>query len=117
MWRSGLGARPLESMTPELRDRRDWRLLWLSSIQAFADARGSGFSFTDCMSSYFDEVNLGQPDAYEKRLEAGDVNSAEATAVRSFHSLVETYESPNADDLDDQTILQDPQWREIVVSA
>jgi hypothetical protein len=101
-------------------ERREWRLIWLGSIQAFADGYTQakpGFSFVDCMSSYFDEAYLREENAYDKRLAAGYVTSAEVAAVHRFQSLAERYESPNGNDRDTRAILQDPNWLEVVAAA
>jgi hypothetical protein len=110
-------------------DRRNWRLLWLGSIQAFADSetqlarwpnssgRPSQFSFVNCMSSYFDEANLREENAYQDRLASGEVTTAEVEAVAAFHSLAESYESPGNDDGNSQAILRDPKWQEVVRAA
>ncbi len=110
-------------------DRREWRLLWLGSIQAFADsytqktrwpvptkARHQS-SFVDCMSGYFDEAYLREPDAYDRLLAAGQVTPAERAAVSKFHSLAECYESPRGDDRNSEAILRDPKWQEVVSAA
>ena len=110
-------------------DRRNWRLLWLGAIQAFADsetqsarwpnssARPSQFLFVNCMSSYFDEANLREENAYQNRLASGQVTTAEFAAVTAFHSLAETYESADNDDGNSQAILSDPNWQEVVRAA
>jgi hypothetical protein len=69
------------------------------------------------MSDYFDEAYLREPDAYDKRLAAGQVTAAEVAAVSKFHSLAECYESPSGDDGNSEAILRDPQWQEVVAAA
>jgi len=110
-------------------DRREWRLLWLGSIQAFADSDTQkarwptqtkarhAYSFVDCMSGYFDEAYMREADAYDRRLAAGQVTSAEVAAVSKFHSLAECYESPSGDDWNSEAILRDPEWQEVVAAA
>jgi hypothetical protein len=117
------------STTAERKDRREWRLLWLGSVQAFADSYSQrirwsaasktnpSFSFVDCMSSYFDEAYLSPEDAYDKRLARGDLTPAEVAAVTKFHSLAQSYESPGGHDWDSQAILRDPKWQEVVAAA
>ena len=116
-------------MSAEQDERREWRLLWLSSMQAFADSYTQmtrwpaatkakpRFSFVGCMSGYFDEAYLREPDAYNTRLAAGQVSSAEVAAVSRFHSLAESYESPTEDDWNSEAILRDPKWQEVVAAA
>jgi hypothetical protein len=113
----------------EQEGRREWRLLWLGSIQAFADAytqktrwpaatkANPRFSFVDCMSGYFDEAYMREPDAYDRRLAAGQVTSAEVAAVSKFHSLAESYESPTSDDWNSEAILRHPEWQKVVAAA
>ena len=110
-------------------DRRNWRLLWLGSIQAFADSetqRGrwpsrsgepSQFSFANCMSSYFDEAGLREENAYHERLASGHVTTTEIAAITTFHALAEIYESPGNDDANSQAILKDPNWQKVVRAA
>lgn len=108
------------SITAAQDERREWRLLWLGSIQAFADSftqTKPGFSFADCMSGYFDEAYLRDTDAYQRRLAAAQVTPAEIAAVADFHALAECYESPNNDDRDTRAILNDPKWQAVVGAA
>jgi len=110
-------------------ERREWRLLWLGSIQAFADSHTQKtrwpattkakprFSFVDCMSDYFDGAYLREPDAYDRRLAAGQVTAAEVEAVTKFHSLAECYESPTGNDWNSEAILRDPKWQDVVAAA
>lgn len=119
----------IETKSSQQEDRRNWRLLWLGSIQAFADSetqlarwpvsskRPSQFSFANCMSSYFDEANLREENAYQNRLATGQVTTAEIEATKAFHSLAETYESPRNDDGNSQAILRDPNWQAVVRAA
>lgn len=114
-------------MTEEEDDqRRHWRLLWLSSLQAFSDKetqanrwldtaeRNPHFSFVECMCSYFDDAYLGEADAYEKRLARGHLSPDEAAAVAEFHALAQRYESPNGNDWDAEAVLRDPNWQKVV---
>jgi hypothetical protein len=116
-------------MVADRDNHRRWRLLWLGSIQAFADSYTQKAqwlatteirhhaSFSDCMSGYFDGANLCEPNAYERRLTEGQINPAEVAAVSKFHSLAECYESPSGDDWNSDAILRDPKWQEVVAAA
>lgn len=116
-------------MTGEDDQRRHWRLLWLSSLQAFGDRdtqanrwldrteRNPHFSLVECMCSYFDDAYLGEEDAYEKRLARGHISAEEVAAVADFHALAERYESPNGDDWDAEAVLRDPNWQKVVDAA
>jgi hypothetical protein len=109
--------------------RRHWRLLWLSSIQAFSDAetqkarwldtgnRNPYFSFVECMCSYFDDANLGEENAFERRLASGYLTPEEIEATAEFHALAAGYDSPSKDDYDHATIINDPAWIAVVDSA
>lgn len=109
--------------------RRHWRLLWLSSIQAFSDAetqkarwldkgnRNPHFSFVECMCGYFDDANMGEENAYERRLASGYLAPEEVEATAEFHALAARYDSPNNDDYDHATIINDPAWNAVVDSA
>ena len=116
--------------TDEEKDqRRHWRLLWLSSLQAFSDnetqksrwldtaERNPHFSFVECMCSYFDDAYLGDEDAYEKRLARGHLSTNEAVVVADFHALAQRYESPDGDDYDAEAVLGDPNWKKVVEAA
>lgn len=82
------------------------------SIQAFADScETPSFSFSECMSGYFDNAYLREEAAYQKHLAVGDVTAAEVVAVAKFHSLAECYESPDDDDQITRSILRDTKWR------
>jgi hypothetical protein len=116
-------------VTEEEDQRRHWRLMWLSSIQAFSDSetqrtrwldpseRNPHFSFVECMCSYFDDAYLGEDDAYEKRLAAGKLSKEEVAAVAEFHAIAERYKSPTGNDWDVQAILQDAEWQTVVDAA
>jgi len=123
-----MGSSP-QDVPPEEEQRRYWRLLWLSSIQAFADSetqrvrwldpqeRNPYYSDVECMCGYFDDANLGEEDAYEKRLASGRVSSAEIDAVAGFHMLAAAYASPGGKDWDIQAILKDPAWQNLIGAA
>lgn len=82
------------------------------SIQAFADScETPSFSFSECMSGYFDNAYLREEAAYQKHLAVGDATAAEVVAVAKFHSLAECYESPDDDDQITRSILRDTKWR------
>lgn len=116
-------------MTEEQNQRRHWRLMWLSSIQAFSDSetqrtrwldpaeRNPHFSFVECMCSYFDDAFLGEDDAYEKRIATGMLSEEEAAAVAEFHAVAERYKKPTGDDWDVRAILQDAEWHAVVDAA
>jgi hypothetical protein len=113
----------------EAEQRRHWRLMWLSSLQAFGDSetqqkrwldpmeRNPHYSLVECMCCYFDDAFLGEENAYEKRLDRGHITAEEAAAVADFHSLAKAYKSPSGDDWDAEAVLHDPGWRNVVDAA
>ena len=109
--------------------RRHWRLVWLSAIQAFADhdtqkrrwtdprERNPAYSFVECMCGYFDDAYMCEDDAFERRISSGRLTREEANAVTEFHVVAEAYRSPNGDDYDAKAILADPAWQNVVAMA
>jgi hypothetical protein len=113
----------------EERQRRDWRRLWLSALQAFADKetqegrwldkteRNPHFSLVECLCCYFDDAYLGEDHAYERGLASGRVTPGEVAAVAEFHALAQAYKSPGGNDWDAGAVLRDPKWQEVVDAA
>jgi len=120
---------PTASEQPDEQQKLDWRLRWLTAIQAFADVHtqqtrwldpseeNPHFSFIECMCVYFDDVLWGEDDPYGRRVEAGILTDIEAAAVVEFHALADQYKSPTGDDWDVHAILNDPAWQQVVVTA
>jgi hypothetical protein len=106
--------------------RESWRKDWLSSIAELADIdeqrklwlnldqRNPHYSFVEYVNGYFDQFIV---DEYEYFIEKNYVSKQEALCVKKLHSLLKTYEPPNGDNYDHQTILNDPGWLEIVNEA
>ena len=113
----------------EVSGRQHWRLLWLSSIQAFSDTqtqrtrwldtaeRNPHFSFVECMCSYFDDAGMGDENAFEQRLAEGYLTPEEVAATKRFHALADSYDSRNDDDYNHADILEDPAWQAVVEAA
>lgn len=109
--------------------RRHWRLLWLSSIQAFSDAqtqkqrwldtteRNPHFSFVECRASYFEDVQMGEEKAFDQRLAEGYLSPEEVEATKPFHALAERYRGPTDDHYDLRAIINDPVWNAVVQAA
>lgn len=107
--------------------RRNWRTRWLSSIQEFADHEtqrrlwldskntNPHFSFIEYFCCYFDDLNLSDG-GYDWALSEGMLSADEVTAVAEFHQTADAYDSPT-DDYDQQAILADPKWTEVVAAA
>ncbi|MEO9468741.1 hypothetical protein [Parasphingorhabdus sp.] len=117
------------SIPSEEDQRRNWRLSWLSYIQAFCDTdvqqsrwldpqeRNPHYSFVECMCCYFDDALAGDDNAYQQRVERSHLNRDEASAVKEFHDLADAYNSPTNDDYDVKAILADPFWQAVVNAA
>ncbi|MGI4878952.1 MAG: hypothetical protein ACRYG4_15855 [Janthinobacterium lividum] len=69
------------------------------------------------MSCYFDDADLANHDSYAQRIVRGYLTIEEADAVTGFHQLAVQYRSPSEDDYDVDTILSDPDWRNVVEAA
>lgn len=112
----------------ELKQR--WRLYWIHCIFEFSNTKlqkmswiegakanwpneeGWPSSFDECMSAYFDTLALD--DAYIKAIQAGNVSQDEANMAHSFHMQALLYDEPSEDP---ESILEDPEWMEVVESA
>jgi hypothetical protein len=82
----------------EAQQRSDWRLLWLSAIQAFADSdtqqqrwadpqeRNPAYSYVECMCTYFDDAYMSEQDAFERRILSGQLSREEAGAAADLQS-------------------------------
>ena len=112
----------------ELKQR--WRLYWIHCVFEFSNiklqqmswvegndanwptAEGWPSSFDECMSAYFD--NLALDNGYAKAVEDGNVSLVEANKAKAFSKLAYTYLEPSEDPVE---ILEDEEWKEIVVLA
>jgi hypothetical protein len=129
---------PIQVMAKSMSDKNElteeeqrhfWRLRWLSSLQGFTDeivqarkwtdpSEGNPhFSFVECMCCYFDDADLADKESYERRIERGYITLAEADAVAEFHSSADQYQAPGGDDYNDEAILSDPAWGNVVEAA
>lgn len=117
------------SKLTEAEKRHHWRLRWLSGLQAFADdstqrakwldpeEANPHFSFIECMCSYFDDADLADGAAYDRRIASGYLSVSEANAVAEFHRLADGYVAPGNDGYDNRAVLNDPAWAEIIEAA
>lgn len=113
----------------EEEQRRFWRTLWLSSIQAFADdkmqrerwanpeERNPVYSYVECMEVYFTDAFMSEERAFERRVAAGRLTLEEVEAAMEFHAEAEGYSPPNGDSYAIEAILADPKWHEVVAKA
>ena len=112
----------------ELKQR--WRLYWIHCIFEFSHTKlqemswikgtEAGWpngeiwssSFEECISSYFDNLNLYE--GYAKTVESGNVSKEEADKANTFHRLAAFYDEPSENPED---ILKDTEWMEVVEAA
>lgn len=71
-------------------------------------------SYTECICSYFGDLNLR--DGYAGVLDGGLVSPEEARLVREFHAAADSYAPPGGEH-DHEAILADPRWHSVVSSA
>ena len=114
-------------MTNDQELRRNWRTNWLSSVREFADDEtqrrvwldpfnaNPHNTFVEYMCCYFDDLALSDG-GYTRAVEQGLLSEHEAEAVADFHRKAAAYHSPT-DDYDNQAILADPNWAEVVTAA
>jgi hypothetical protein len=109
--------------------RAGWRQRWLGCIRELADLReqratwlnpengNPHYSFVECCCSYFDDLALGDPDSYFKRMSEGLVGAEETAAVAQLHEMLSAYSPPGNDDCDHSAILDDPGWQAVTAEA
>lgn len=115
-------------MTDQTQFIKNWRKLWLCSIEEFADYEtqrqiwlnrentNPHFSFVEYMSCYFDDLSLSDR-GYSWALTEGYVSKEEHDAVARFHKIADTYDAPANDNYDHAAILNDPAWEAVVLAA
>ncbi|MBI3221103.1 MAG: hypothetical protein HYZ44_16445 [Bacteroidetes bacterium] len=104
--------------------REMWRERWLDSIneltsldlqiKSWLDKGNTNphGSFAEFMCTYFDDLSLR--DNYQSALNNGWVTDQEFVIVGAWHEALDEYNSPNDDDQDSETILNDQKWLAIV---
>jgi hypothetical protein len=115
------------SMTDRTDLRLVWRRNWLICLGQFADKnlqqrtwldpknRNPHWSYIEFMCSYFDDTLRSH--SYDWAIAEGLVTKQEAAAVAPLHELLVRHEAPGGDDYDNDRILNDPAWHEIVEAA
>tara|TARA_R110002096_G_C14140670_1_gene682889 strand:+ start:58 stop:498 length:441 start_codon:yes stop_codon:yes gene_type:complete len=101
--------------------RRNIRNRWIESIFELAhsefqnrlwieaDYENSVGDFTECVCSYFDDLNLD--DGYSEFIENGIVSESEFGIVSELHSEFDKYvENTKEKDLSDKDVLKDIEW-------
>lgn len=102
--------------------RRTWRVQWLGLIHDLADLdlqrRRWGrdpspyWGYIEFVCSYFDSTIYDE--SYDYVLSAGFISSAEFQAVAAFTQALYAHTSPTGDDYDNQAVLDDPKWHDVV---
>ena len=78
--------------------------LWIE-----ADYENSVGDFTECVCSYFDDLNLD--DGYFEFIENGIISESEFEIVSELHSEFDKYvENTKETDLSDKDVLKDMEW-------
>ena len=113
-------------MRGQTRQRTAWRLNWLRAISDAADVDmqratwlnpengNPHFSFTECVSCYFDDLRLGS--GYNAAVNGGLVTEQEAVLASNFHTAFNRYVEVNSDQ-SDESVLADPKWLVVVREA
>lgn len=107
--------------------RELWRNRWLSSINELTSLelqqnswkektnKNPHWSFVEFMCCYFDDLVID--DNYEIELKHGWITSSEFETIREWHILLDKYNSPNNDDYDIDSILNDKKWLAIMAKG
>lgn len=117
--------------TPDMTDNSDinnqrklWRDRWLDSINELTSLRlqqeswldnshsNPHWSFVEFMCCYFDDLSIDKN--YEDLIASGYVSQQEFEIINQWHEDLNNYDSPNNDDYDNQAILNDSKWLDIV---
>lgn len=106
------------------KEKIEWRKRWLSSINeltSFDLQKKSWFdkthsnphwSFVEFMCSYFDDLAID--DNYKYQLDKGRVTKKEYELIEDWHIALDKYNSPKNDNFDNEAILNDPNWLNIL---
>ena len=105
-------------------DKNLWRERWLSCIneltsldlqkKSWLDKTNTNphWSFVEFMNCYFDDLAID--DNYKYQLDKGWVTKKEYEIIKSWHIALDKYNSPKNDNYDNEAILNDPKWMEIL---
>jgi hypothetical protein len=109
-------------------DKARWRINWLSSINELTSLElqhkmwldpkykaapywNPHWSFVEFMCCYFDDtVN----EDYSFYVQEGIISAPEYEVIKDWHAMLDKYMAPNKDDSNNEAILNDLEWREIV---
>lgn len=101
-----------------------WREKWLGCInkltsldlqkKSWLDRTHTNphWSFAEFMCNYFDDLAID--DNYKDTLDKGWVTSQEFEIIKDWHEALDKYDSPKNDDYDNEAILKDPKWLDIL---
>lgn len=102
-----------------------WREQWLSCINELTSLdlqqkswldktpKNPHWSFIEFMCSYFDDLTID--DNYKYQLDKGWLTKEEFEIIQNWHITLDNYISPRNDDYDNESILNDPKWTEILL--
>ncbi|MEA1982084.1 MAG: hypothetical protein U9N39_00955 [Campylobacterota bacterium] len=111
--------RGLQDDISDIELKQRWRLYWIHTIFEFSSIELQKSSWLQGESSFYESTSayfeiLALDDAYEKAVKYGNVSKEEAQAAQTFHTLLVFYDEPSEDP---QTVLEDPEWMEVVETA
>lgn len=105
-------------------DKNLWRARWLGCInqltsfdlqnKSWLDKTHSNphWSFVEFMCSYFDDLAIDEN--YKYQLDQGWVTKKEFKLIEDWHIALDKYNSPKNDDYDNEAVLNDPKWIELL---
>lgn len=105
-------------------DKNLWRERWLGCIneltsldlqkKSWLDKTQTNphWSFVEFMCSYFDDLVID--DNYKFPLDKGWLTASEFEIIKDWHYALDKYESPKKDDYDNEAILNDSKWLDIL---
>lgn len=105
-------------------DRNLWRERWLGCINELTSLdlqkkswldrthKNPHWSFVEFMCSYFDDLAINEN--YKYQLDKNWVTKKEYEIIEDWQIALDKYNSPKKDDYDNEAILNDPKWLEIL---
>src|ERR1700735_4330343 len=114
-------------MSEQMVLRRTWRQIWLGCLRDFADgdlqrrmwldphSPNPHWSYIGFMCTYFDDILYGE--GYDWAIDQGLVTKEEVDTAAILHQLLAAHQPIDGNDYDNQRILNDPVWHQIVQEA
>jgi len=105
-------------------DRNFWRERWLGCINELTSLdlqkkswldrthKNPHWSFVEFMCSYFDDLAIDEN--YKYQLDKNWVTKKEYEIIEDWHIALDKYNSPKKDDFDNEAILNNLKWLEIL---